>query len=203
MQVCDCSSNKIIIKDIYDFKQASGKLQTTIDLVHEIKKKNEKLLIFTRFWKTQFLLKNVLKDHGFNSEIINGKISEYERKKIVNEFTETDKYDVLIINPKVGGVGLNLVKANNVIHYTLEWNYSVLDQATDRTYRIGQNKDVNCYIIYSLFPNEYNNNNTVEEYLINLIEKKKNISNFFINVFNEKKEIEDLEKNLVSSVQAK
>ena len=61
---------------------------------------------------------------------------------LIKEFSENDKKKIMILSLKAGGLGLNLTSASNVIHYDLWWNPAVEDQATDRTYRIGQDKNV-------------------------------------------------------------
>jgi SNF2 family DNA or RNA helicase len=78
----------------------------------------------------------------------------------------------LIINPKAGGVGLNITAANHIIHYNLEWNPAVEDQATARAYRRGQSKTV---FVYRLFYS-----NTIEEIINEKIERKRELSNLSI-----------------------
>ncbi len=222
LQVCDYPQNKIIYKT-EDYKKISSKLNSLLDILNEIKSKKEKAIVFTRFIKTQVYLKEILKEYNINSEIISGNVDPLHRANIIDNFSNTDEYDVLIINPKIGGIGLNLIAANNVIHYTLEWNYAVLSQATDRAYRIGQTKEVFNYVLYSTFTyenyNKINDNNnlsdsstnnnslllfmkdgiikTVEEYLVELINKKKKITNFLINKFVEKRDLQYVEGILI------
>lgn len=174
LQVCDYGS------DYFDenFYKHSGKLHKLKDLMIEIKNKNEKALIFTKFILTQHIIKAFLQNElGIESEILNGTVPIDTRSYFVEKFNNGN-IDVLIINPRVGGVGLNLVAANHVIHYTPEWNPAVSSQATDRAYRIGQNKDVYVYYFFSKFKNNYNK--TIEEYFMRLLERKKQIKNILL-----------------------
>ena len=75
---------------------------------------------------------------------------------------------MLILNPRAGGVGLNITGANHVIHYNLEWNPSVEDQASARAYRRGQKSKVTVHKLFYI--------NTVEEVIKNRMETKRCIS---------------------------
>ncbi|WP_250160085.1 helicase-related protein [Caloranaerobacter azorensis] len=78
---------------------------------------------------------------------------------------------MLILSPRASGVGLNIVGANHVIHYTREWNPAIEKQATDRVYRIGQEKDV--FVYYPICTSSLGV--TVEERLDGLLEDKKKL----------------------------
>ncbi len=78
---------------------------------------------------------------------ISGKENGSTRKSRVDIFQSApaDIFDVMILSPKAGGVGLTLTAANHVIHLSRWWNPAVEDQCTDRVFRIGQNKEVTIY----------------------------------------------------------
>src|SRR5215470_9196800 len=77
---------------------------------------------------------------------INGEIGGEKRQKLVDEFqSERGVFDVMILSPRAGGVGLTLTTANHVIHLSRWWNPAVEDQCTDRIYRIDQDQPVNVY----------------------------------------------------------
>jgi len=201
LQVCDCPYNKVEYINCEEYEKYSSKIKYLLEILKKIKEDNQKALIFTRFIKTQIYIKEILWKNNIKAEIFNGSLNEIERREIINNFNNTNELDALIINPKVGGVGLNLVSANNVIHYTLEWNHAVISQATDRVYRIGQKKDVFNYILYTSFPENLSiKNKTVEEYLVQLIKKKEEISNFLINTFYIKNELQNIEKELLDNL---
>src|SRR3546814_18082636 len=74
---------------------------------------------------------------------ISGKVAGHKRQEMVNALQSSPSaFDVLILSPKAGGVGLTITAANNVIHLSRWWNPAVADQATDRAYRIGQTRPV-------------------------------------------------------------
>jgi SNF2 family DNA or RNA helicase len=67
-----------------------------------------------------------------------------DRQGVVDTF-EQRRADVFLITLKAGGTGLNLTSADTVIHYDPWWNPAVQAQATDRAYRIGQERPVFVY----------------------------------------------------------
>lgn len=121
------------------------KLMKTLELIEAIKQKNEKVIIFTRYHKMQAILRKVI-FHIFNidAKIING-TNTTNRAEEIEMFQTQPGFNVIILSPKSAGVGLNITAANHVIHYTREWNPAVENQATDRAYRRGQEKDVYVY----------------------------------------------------------
>ena len=86
---------------------------------------------------------------------------------MVEEFNENDKIKVFLISLKAGGTGLNLTGADMVIHYDPWWNISAENQATDRTYRIGQKKNVQVYKLIT--------KNSIEERIYELQQKKEKL----------------------------
>ena len=91
------------------------------------------------------------------------------RMDLVNKFNEDEDIKVFLISLKAGGTGLNLISADMVIHYDPWWNLSAENQATDRTYRIGQKRNVQVYKLIT--------KNSIEEKIYNLQEKKAKLVN--------------------------
>ncbi len=152
----------------------SPKLMELIKLLKEVKKKNEKVLIFTEFRKIQSILRaEVGKEFGIHVPIIDG--TTKNRAEIVRQYNQSFDFGVMILSPKAAGVGLTITSANHVVHFTRWWNPAVENQATDRAYRIGQTKDVYVYqfIIEDkrTFPN-----GTVEEIMHNLLLEKSELA---------------------------
>jgi len=146
---------------------SSEKIKLTIKILNEIKKKDEKALIFTKYKKMQVMLQMVIASvFGFTPNVING-AAKGNRQMTVNEFNNKNGFNVLLLSPKAAGVGLNITGANHVFHYTREWNPAIEDQATDRAYRIGQKRDVNVYYLVT--------RNTVEEKLNQLLLDKRQL----------------------------
>ena len=106
----------------------------------------------------------------FKSEVpfLHGGLSRKKRDEIVNGFQEDPKWKTLVVSLKAGGTGLNLTKANHVIHYDLWWNPAVEAQATDRAYRIGQEKNVMVHRFIS--------SNTFEERIDEMLNSKKELA---------------------------
>lgn len=84
--------------------------------------------------------------------VINGQVSTEVRQARVNAFQRDSGFDVMLLSPKAGGVGLTLTAANHVIHLSRWWNPAVEDQCSDRVYRIGQTKPVHIYYPLAILP---------------------------------------------------
>ena len=86
--------------------------------------------------------------------VINGEVNTSTRQDRVDDFQGRDGFDVMILSPKAGGVGITLTAANHVIHLSRGWNPAVEDQCSDRAYRIGQTKDVHIYYPMAINPSD-------------------------------------------------
>ena len=116
-----------------------SKFERTKELLEEIFSRNEKALIFTSFRKMADLLSDmVTREFGVMSATLDGRLDPEERQPLIDRFSHYDGSAVLILNPRAGGVGLNITAANHVIHYNPEWNPALEDQASARAYRRGQ-----------------------------------------------------------------
>jgi hypothetical protein len=141
-----------------DFINASARLRACFSILDEIHKRQEKALIFIEYndWhRPDFLPAILRRRYSLDSLplVINGQIGTSARQKRVDAFQqETGKFDVMLISPKAGGVGLTLTAANHVIHLTRWWNPAVEDQATDRIYRIGQHRPVFIHYPLAIHP---------------------------------------------------
>ena len=134
---------------------ASARLQATIPFLDRIKAKNEKVIIFAERKETQKMLQRVcLERYGLVTKIINGDTpsivtrqssGKQSRQSSIDQFQSVDGFNVIIMSPVAAGMGLNVTAANHVIHYSRHWNPAKESQATDRAYRIGQEKDVYVY----------------------------------------------------------
>ncbi|MBI3301891.1 MAG: restriction endonuclease [Deltaproteobacteria bacterium] len=100
------------------------------------------------------------------------------RTQMIKEFEEKAGFNVLILSPEVAGVGLTIVKANHVLHYGRWWNPAVEDQATDRVYRIGQERDVEVYYFVATDP--LGLFKTFDEHLHSLITRKRRSAENFL-----------------------
>jgi SNF2 family DNA or RNA helicase len=164
-----------------DLIAEAPKFKELLSILENIKAKNEKVIVFCLYHDLQSYLKLVLDEHfNLNVKIINGSSSKTEtRQKMIDEFQDSsNSFDILILSPKAAGVGLNIVEANNVIHYGRWWNPAVEMQATDRVYRIGQKRDVNVYYLISKDPD--NSFKTFDETLHELLMEKIKLSENFL-----------------------
>ena len=153
----------------------SARLQATIKFLDEIKKKEEKVIIFVERKETQKMLQKLcLKKYGIITKIINGDTpsivkrnmpNKQSRQSSIDEFQAVDGFNVIIMSPVAAGMGLNVTAANHVIHYSRHWNPAKENQATDRAYRIGQTKDVFVYYPMAVRPDIKSFDETLDDLL--------------------------------------
>jgi superfamily II DNA or RNA helicase len=136
--------------------EESARLRSTFETLDAIKAKGEKALIFCESLAMQALLASeVRRRYALDHEVprIHGGVTGDARQTAVEIFQKRSAgFDVMILSPKAGGVGLTLTAANHVIHLSRWWNPAVEDQATDRVFRIGQTRDVHVYLPQSVHP---------------------------------------------------
>ncbi|MEA1891169.1 MAG: DEAD/DEAH box helicase [Campylobacterota bacterium] len=158
-QVC-CDPSLVKIDEAKKV-QESAKLELFLDLIDELLTEGRKILVFSQF--TSMLA--IIEERIILREIKYTKLtgSTRKREEAIEKFTDGG-VDMFLISLKAGGVGLNLVEADTVIHYDPWWNPAVENQATDRAYRIGQTKAV---FVYKLIVE-----NTIEQKILELQKKK-------------------------------
>ncbi|HSI59511.1 MAG TPA: SNF2-related protein [Ideonella sp.] len=124
----------------------SGKAERFLELVHDIHAAHDKVLVFTQFREMGELLRGWLAAlHGREPLFLHGGVPRARRDAMVEAFQADRTQQVFILSLKAGGTGLNLTAASHVIHYDLWWNPAVEAQATDRAYRIGQQRKVQVH----------------------------------------------------------
>ncbi|MEY4732549.1 MAG: hypothetical protein RLZZ464_615 [Pseudomonadota bacterium] len=122
----------------------SPKLAWMLSELEDIKAKGEKAIVFTEIREVQAALHYFLRERfKLKPFIVNG--DSENRQSYIDKFSAKDGFDVIILSPLAAGAGLNVVAANHVFHFTRAWNPAKEAQATDRAYRIGQEKDVIVY----------------------------------------------------------
>jgi SNF2 family DNA or RNA helicase len=166
-QICNHPAN--YDKNFIQTINSSGKMQKTIDILQTIIENEEKVIIFTQYTTMGNILQKLIKEY-FKMEILffHGSLNQKQRNEMIEKFETISKYKVMIISLKAGGTGLNLTAANHVIHYDLWWNPAVENQATDRVFRIGQEKNV---IVHRLITT-----GTFEEKINEIINKKERLT---------------------------
>lgn len=134
-----------------DYRVKAPKLSWLMEKLTEIRRRDEKVIVFCEFRAIQRLLKHYIgQAFGISPDIINGDTTASttasdSRQKRIRAFQDKAGFGVLILSPVAVGFGVNIQAANHVIHYTRTWNPAKEDQATDRAYRIGQTKEVHVY----------------------------------------------------------
>jgi hypothetical protein len=122
----------------------SPKLAWLLSRLAEVQKAGEKAIVFTELREVQVALYYFLKEvFGLRPFIING--DSQGRQKSIDIFSAKAGFDVIILSTLAAGAGLNVTAANHVFHFTRAWNPSKEAQATDRAFRIGQERDVFVY----------------------------------------------------------
>lgn len=122
---------------------SSAKLARFMEIAEEIALNGEKFIVFSAFHAVSDLVAGVIRERlGIPVTILDGRVPPNERHDRLDGYAAHLGSAALISSPAVGGVGLNIVAANHVIHYTLEWNPAKEDQATARAWRHGQTRPV-------------------------------------------------------------
>ena len=151
----------------------SCKFERLEEMLQEILENNEKALIFTQYKELGTLLQKYLeKKLNCNLLFLSGDTPQKSRDEMVRNFQSNDGPKLFILSIKAGGVGLNLTAANHVFHIDRWWNPAVENQATDRAFRIGQEKNVIVHKFVCI--------GTLEESIDQLIEQKKELAGSII-----------------------
>ena len=127
-----------------DYTGESAKLETCVSLIASASAAGHKILLFSQFASMLERIRERLLQEGISSHLLVGATPKEERSRMVQAFA-SDEVPVFLISLKAGGTGLNLTAADIVIHYDPWWNVAAQHQATDRAYRIGQEKPVTVY----------------------------------------------------------
>ncbi|HXW82106.1 MAG TPA: DEAD/DEAH box helicase [Acidimicrobiales bacterium] len=142
-QVCNHPAH--YLADSSTLGARSGKLERTVEILDEVLQGNERALVFTQFAEMGAMLRAHLQQRlGCQVAFLHGGVDRKRRDAMVERFQgqEDGELPVLVLSLKAGGTGLNLTRANHVVHFDRWWNPAVEDQATDRAFRIGQHRDV-------------------------------------------------------------
>ncbi|MCR5558734.1 MAG: DEAD/DEAH box helicase [Schwartzia sp.] len=147
-----------------NYDGGSGKLDLLEEILQEAVSGGHRVLIFSQFTTMLARIAQRLSFIGLKYYSLDGSTPALTRVSLVKDFN-TGNVPVFLISLKAGGTGLNLTGADMVIHYDPWWNPAVEDQATDRAYRIGQEKNVQVIRLVT--------RGTIEEKIFALQEKKK------------------------------
>jgi len=135
-QICNSAA---LLKDDKFYGNASSKMEVLLEQI-DSKSPHHKILVFSQFVGMLDLIRAQLRERGIAHEYLTGQTRN--RQQVVNSFQDNPEIRVFLISLKAGGVGLNLTRADYVYLVDPWWNPAVESQAIDRTYRIGQDKNV-------------------------------------------------------------
>lgn len=158
-QIC-CHPNLFL----QDYNGDSSKLTQCIEVIKDATRGGHKILLFSGYTSMFPIIEKELKKNQISYLKLTGQTKVSERIELVDKFNEDSNIKVFLISLKAGGTGLNLTGADMVIHYDPWWNISAENQATDRTYRIGQKNNVQVYKLIT--------KNSIEEKIYELQQKK-------------------------------
>ncbi|WP_253770173.1 DEAD/DEAH box helicase [Goodfellowiella coeruleoviolacea] len=122
----------------------SGKLELLDELLDTILAEDGAVLVFTQYVAMARLIERHLDERGVPSQLLHGGTPVARREEMVRRFQDGE-VPVFLLSLKAAGTGLNLTRAEHVVHYDRWWNPAVEDQATDRAYRIGQTRPVQVH----------------------------------------------------------
>ena len=154
-----------------NYQGKAAKLESCLQLVQSAIDGGHRMLLFSQFTSMLEIIQKKLDAEHISYYTITGSTPKKKRLELVKAFNEGD-VKVFLISLKAGGVGLNLIGADIVVHYDPWWNQAVQNQATDRAHRIGQTKKVTVYKLIA--------KNTIEEKIQKLQEAKKNLADQII-----------------------
>ncbi|MFI1359404.1 DEAD/DEAH box helicase [Streptomyces sp. NPDC020898] len=142
----------------------SGKLELLDELLDTILSEGASVLVFTQYVQMARLLERHLAARGVPTQFLHGGTPVAQREAMVERFQDGE-VPVFLLSLKAAGTGLNLTRAEHVVHYDRWWNPAVEAQATDRAYRIGQNRPVQVHRLIA--------EGTIEDRIAEMLNRKR------------------------------
>jgi SNF2 family DNA or RNA helicase len=149
----------------------SGKLELLDELLDTIRAEDGAVLVFTQYVAMAKLLKEHLDRRKIDSQLLHGGTPVPGRERMVDRFQSGD-VSVFLLSLKAAGTGLNLTRADHVIHFDRWWNPAVEEQATDRAHRIGQTKSVQVHRLIA--------EGTIEDRIASIHETKRELADAIV-----------------------
>jgi SNF2 family DNA or RNA helicase len=137
-QIC-CHPSLLKLPEAQKAPKKSAKFEYLFDLLETLFAEGRRVLLFSQFTTMLSLIEDELKIRRVSYLKLTG--NSKDRGGLVDDF-QNGTQSIFLISLKAGGTGLNLTAADTVIHYDPWWNPAAENQATDRAYRIGQDKPV-------------------------------------------------------------
>jgi SNF2 family DNA or RNA helicase len=163
-QLCNHPALYLKEKAMTHLLERSNKMEKLVELIGAVLDQEESALIFTQYIGMGEMIRALVKrKFGVDVPFLNGSVPKAQRDTMIDRF-QNREFPVFLLSLKAGGTGLNLTAANHVIHYDRWWNPAVENQATDRAYRIGQQRFVHVHKLICT--------GTLEEKIDAMLEKK-------------------------------
>lgn len=166
-----CNHPRQFLQDESEFTaERSHKLSRLLGMLEEVMEEGESALVFSQFREIGDALYTHLRHScHYNTYYIHGGTPRKKREQMIADFQDPEtEPSIFMLSLKAAGVGITLTKANHVFHFDRWWNPAVEDQATDRAFRIGQQKNV--------FVHKFVTMGTLEERIDTMIEDKKKLA---------------------------
>jgi SNF2 family DNA or RNA helicase len=163
-QLCNHPALYLKEKPVKDVLDRSAKMEKLVEIIENVIEREESCLIFTQYIEMGEMIRALIeKKFGYEVPFLNGSVAKSKRDEMIQRFQDRE-FPIFLLSLKAGGTGLNLTAANHVVHYDRWWNPAVENQATDRAYRIGQDRFVHVHKLIST--------GTLEEKIDSMLEKK-------------------------------
>jgi SNF2 family DNA or RNA helicase len=180
-------------KDVGTLIASSAKFELMMMQLDKIRASGEKVLIFATFRKAIDLIESAVREkYRIAAGVIDGRTPNEERQPLIDNFSASQGFNVLILHPRTAGMGFNITAANNVIHYCRQWNPALEAQATARAWRNGQKETVSVFYMFYA--------NTVEETIDERIRLKQELSERVVSVTNDKETDKQIMINYLESL---
>jgi non-specific serine/threonine protein kinase len=170
-QICN-HPDQYLGQNAFDHKH-SGKFEKLAEICETVREKRERMLVFSQFKEmTEPLARYLASLFGQEGLVLHGGTSVKKRGPMVERFNGREYVPFMVLSLKAGGVGLNLTAANHVVHFDRWWNPAIENQATDRVFRIGQQKNVVVH--------KFVTTGTIEEKIDIILEEKQKLADDII-----------------------
>jgi non-specific serine/threonine protein kinase len=164
-----CNHPSQLLGDGRFMPEESGKFARLAEICEEIASRQERALVFTQFREiTEPLAGFLTRVFGRPGLVLHGSTAVQRRKTLIDQFQRDGGPPFFVLSLKAGGTGLNLTAASHVIHFDRWWNPAVENQATDRAFRIGQQRNVMVH--------KFVCRGTIEERIDAMIDEKRQLA---------------------------
>ena len=168
-----CNHPAQLLHDRSPIGRRSGKVIRLEEILEEVLAEGDRVLCFTQFTEfAELLVPHLAARFDTDVAYLSGSTPRHRRSELVSRFQAGEGSPIFLLSLKAGGTGLNLTAASHVVHLDRWWNPAVENQATDRAFRIGQQRRVQV--------RKFVGTGTLEERIDQMIEDKKSLANLAV-----------------------